>query len=233
VLFEQHRLAGPVLAQPVISVAMPRLAPVQAPPEAAIKPAELSHPPVEAKAVQPPPQVAIRTRKGQDERSRTETARAEPAGGLSSRQMKEWLDNGRPVWAQSRFECLLFSVAGLTLAVPLVSLGAIYRLDRELTPLVGRASWFMGLFRCGERNVQVVDTAQWVMPDRWRPEVRDSYRFVIRLGEDNWGVASDLVQQAINLRPDEVSWRTERSRRPWLAGTVIEHMCALLASNAP
>jgi len=32
----------------------------------------------------------------------------------------------------------------------------------------------------------------------------------------------------LRLTPDQVRWRTERTRRRWLAGTVIEHMCALI-----
>ncbi len=142
-----------------------------------------------------------------------------------------WLDNGRPAWAQDRFECLLFTVAGLKLAVPLISLGAIHKLDEDLTPLVGRAEWFMGLFRSGDRNIQVVDTARWVMPDRYSEEIKDRYKFVIRLGDTNWGMACDTVEQAIQLLPEQVKWRSERSKRPWLSGTVIDHMCALLDAD--
>jgi purine-binding chemotaxis protein CheW len=29
-----------------------------------------------------------------------------------------------------------------------------------------------------------------------------------------------------------VKWRTQRNQRPWLAGTVIEHMCALVDVTA-
>jgi len=137
-------------------------------------------------------------------------------------------ENGRPVWAQERFECLLFSVAGLQLAVPLVSLGAIYKIESDFTPLVGRASWFMGLCRHDERNVRVVDTAQLVMPDRVEDSTRSNYRYIIRLGGNSWGMACDAVQEAIQLEPEEVKWRTERSKRAWLSGTVIEHMCALI-----
>src|SRR5690554_1912731 len=48
-----------------------------------------------------------------------------------------WLENGRPYWAQERFECLLFSVAGLKLAVPLVCLGGIHAIQErdKITPL--------------------------------------------------------------------------------------------------
>gem|GEM_PF-1306806 len=141
-------------------------------------------------------------------------------------------ENGRPVWAQERFECLLFSVAGLQLAVPLVSLGAIYKIENNFTPLVGRASWFMGLYRHDERNVRVVDTAELVMPDRVIDTTRGNYRYIIRLGGNNWGMACDSVQEAIQLEPEEVKWRTERSKRAWLSGTVIEHMCALIDVKA-
>src|SRR5262245_16635681 len=55
------------------------------------------------------------------------------------------LDTGRPQWAAEPFECLLFDVAGLTLAVPLVCLGSIHSLEgRELNKLVGQPDWFLG-----------------------------------------------------------------------------------------
>ena len=38
----------------------------------------------------------------------------------------------------------------------------------------------------------------------------------------------DEVKQPISVEPEAVQWRTQRSKRPWLAGTVKEHMCALL-----
>jgi purine-binding chemotaxis protein CheW len=138
----------------------------------------------------------------------------------------------RPEWLDRRFECLLFSVAGLKLAVPLISLGAIYKIEKEFTPLVGRASWFMGLYHHLERNVRVVDTAQWVMPERHSEQVRSNYKFIIRLGNSDWGMACDAVHQSIQLYPDQVKWRSERTKRIWLYGTVIDHMCALIDADA-
>ena len=143
-----------------------------------------------------------------------------------------WLENGRPSWGQDRFECLLFSVSGLKLAVPLISLGAIYQIDKEFTPLVGRANWFMGLFRHLDRNVHVVDTAKWVMPERTLEMDHSDYEYVIRLGGNDWGLACNQVHQAFQLEPDQVKWRTDRTQRAWLSGTVIDHMCALLDVEA-
>jgi len=32
----------------------------------------------------------------------------------------------------------------------------------------------------------------------------------------------------VRISPDQVKWRSTQGKRPWLAGTVIEHMCALI-----
>lgn len=136
---------------------------------------------------------------------------------------------GRPEWAEGPFECLLFDVAGLTLAVPLVCLGSIYPLEgQELTPLFGQPDWFLGILPCQAGNLKVLDTARWVMPDRYRDDFREGLQYVISVQGYEWGLAVHQVSRSIRLDPNEVKWRTQRTQRPWLAGTVIEHMCALL-----
>lgn len=137
--------------------------------------------------------------------------------------------NERPAWAQEPFECLLFDVAGLTLAVPLVCLGSIYPLaGQELTPLFGQPDWFLGILPSPAGNLKVLDTARWVMPERYRDDFRQGLQYVISVGGYEWGLAVHEVSRSIRLDPNEIKWRTRRSQRPWLAGTVIEHMCALL-----
>lgn len=140
----------------------------------------------------------------------------------------DWLDNGRPAWAQKRFDVLLFKVSGLTLAVPLIALGQIQPLTDELTPLFGQADWFMGLLPTPTGKIRTVNTAKFVMPERYDPEFVRTAQYVISIDGVPWGLAVDSVNQPISLEPDDVKWRSERSRRPWLAGTVKEHMCALL-----
>ncbi len=140
---------------------------------------------------------------------------------------------GRPEWAEESFECLLFDVAGLTLAVPLVCLGSIYPLSgTELTPLFGQPDWFLGILPCQAGNLKVLDTARWVMPERYREDFREGLQYVISVEGYEWGLAVHQVSCSIRLNPSEIKWRDQRSRRPWLAGTVIEHMCALLDVSA-
>ncbi len=149
---------------------------------------------------------------------------AEPAGPA--------LD-GQPDWAQEPFECLLFDVAGLTLAVPLVCLGSIYPLEgQELTPLFGQPDWFLGILPSQAGNLKVLDTARWVMPDRYRDDFREGLQYVISVQGYEWGLAVHQVSRSIRLDPSEIKWRTQRTQRPWLAGTVIEHMCALMDVTA-
>ena len=79
-----------------------------------------------------------------------------------------------------------------------------------------------------EWQPKVLDTARWVMPDRYRDDFREGLQYVISVQGYEWGLAVHQVSRSLRLDPNEIKWRTQRGQRPWLAGTVIEHMCALL-----
>lgn len=142
------------------------------------------------------------------------------------------MPEGRPDWAGKPFECLIFRVAGLQLAVPLVLLGAIHRIDEKIKPIPGRPPWYMGMLPDRGVNLKVVDSARWIMPGRAPADAREGYRFVIRLDDSDWSLACDEVAESFTLDPDQVRWRTSRSKRPWLAGTVVQQMCALIDVGA-
>lgn len=147
---------------------------------------------------------------------------------MSPEQPSDWLANGRPDWAQEQFDVLLFKVYGLTLAVPLVALGQIQPLDDQLTPLFGQAEWFMGILPTPMGKIKTVNTALFVMPERYNKAFLDSAKYVISLHGVDWGLAVDSVEQPQSLSPEDVKWRTSRTQRPWLAGTIKDHMCALI-----
>lgn len=131
--------------------------------------------------------------------------------------------------AEEPFECLLFDVAGLTLAVPLAALGSIYPFEPdELTPIFGQPDWFIGILPTPQANLKVLETARWVMPERYTAQMRDDLKYVISINGYDWGLAVHQVRNSIRLEPSDIKWRTQRTKRAWLAGTVIEHMCALL-----
>lgn len=142
----------------------------------------------------------------------------------------------RPAWAAADFQCLLFQVAGLTLAVPLSELNGVLPLDLDgVTPMPGHSALFLGLIDHLGQQVRVVDTAQVVLPpERLAAEgdPRGRASHLVLIGEGSWGLAASGIGQVISLRPEDVKWRGSQGRRPWLAGTVIQHMCALLELEA-
>ena len=136
-----------------------------------------------------------------------------------------------PDWAQNRFQCLSFQVAGVTLAAPLEKLNGIVELTEEITELPGYAPWVIGLLPNRGQNVQVVDVAKIIMPNEndlvVKPTI-ERMKFIILLDGGKFGLAADSISQVLSLEADDVRWRSTQSKRPWLAGTVIEKMCALL-----
>lgn len=156
----------------------------------------------------------------------------EPAIALPLADVKPsasvWNENGRPHWAKDKFDALLFRVNGLAMAVPLVTLGQIHPLSQGLTPLFGQAKWFMGLLPCRQGQIRVVNTALFVMPERYSDDSPGAARYVISIADLDWGLAVDSVDQPLRLKPEDVTWRGERSKRPWLAGTVKSALCALI-----
>ena len=144
----------------------------------------------------------------------------------------------KPAWAESMFQALLFKVAGLTLAVPLVELNGVveWRTD-AITQMPGHVDFYLGLLPHLGKNVAIIDTARLVMPaDRLTSLVGDDpYKrltLVVLIDGGRYGLACDEVAQVITLQPTAVRWRTSRTQRRWLAGTVVEHMCALIDAPA-
>jgi len=138
----------------------------------------------------------------------------------------------RPEWAEVPFQCLLFHVAGLNLAVPLSRLNGVIPWPENVTPMPGHAAHFLGLVEHQERKVRLIDTAAVVMPPERLAAQQRHYGKVILIGEGRWGLACDDVGEVVTLDPDGVRWRSAQGRRQWLAGTVVEHMCALLDTDA-
>ncbi|PTO51516.1 chemotaxis protein CheW, partial [Vibrio splendidus] len=130
------------------------------------------------------------------------------------------------------FQVLYFDVNGVTFAVPLDELGGIHRLE-ELSHLIGKPAWYLGLQTNRDSQLDVVDTAKWVMPEKLtNDEYKENYQYVVMLGESLWGLAGTELKGTELLNTDKVRWREMAGKRPWLAGMVKEKMCALIHVEA-
>ncbi|EAR56181.1 hypothetical protein SKA34_02309 [Photobacterium sp. SKA34] len=141
---------------------------------------------------------------------------------------EQWAHHGM----EQAFQALFFEVNGVTFAVALTELGGIHQLG-ELNRLLGRPNWYLGLQSTREQKLDVVDTARWVMPEKLvGDEYRDNYRYIVMLGDSQWGLASDKLHGTKVLNGNDIRWREKAGKRPWLAGMVKDKMCALIHVKA-
>ena len=87
---------------------------------------------------------------------------------------------------------------------------------------------FVGVWQSDTHKLTVVDSARLIMPERGA-SLRDSgYEYLIQLDRTPWALACEGICDTITLVSESIKWRGDSSKRPWLAGTVISEMCALL-----
>ncbi len=131
------------------------------------------------------------------------------------------------------FPALFFEVMGQTFSVPLVKLKGIYR-RKSLTKLIGKPNWFSGVQIERDEQLNVIDTARYLMPEKYGAslEYSPNYQYIIVIGDSNWGLECNRLIDSTTLSHDEIKWRTDVTRSPWLAGTVKHRMCGLLAVDA-
>ncbi|QYO70802.1 chemotaxis protein CheW [Vibrio cholerae] len=130
------------------------------------------------------------------------------------------------------FQVLYFDVNGVTFAVPLDELGGIHRMT-TLNHLIGRPAWYLGLQTNRDSQLDVVDTAKWVMAEKLHDEsYKQAYQYIVMLDESAWGLASTQLMGTELLSREKVRWRERVGKRPWLAGMVKEKMCALIHVQA-
>lgn len=145
--------------------------------------------------------------------------------------------DGVPAWARLGFQCLLIHVGALRLAVPLVKLTRILPWGAHITATPGSPDGFVGLMDHEGMRTGVIDTARLVFPRDRRTQatftVNESPSGHILLVEGGrWGLTCDRLGEVIDLKPEDVHWRSARTTRRWLAGTVIGQLCALLDVEA-
>lgn len=132
-------------------------------------------------------------------------------------------------WSSQGVECLIFSVCGLKLAVPLLFLGGVHEVEKDdVKPLMGQPKWYLGMLPTDESNLQVIDTSNFIMPEKGQNLSELGYKYLIQLEKTPWAIACQSIDDTVRLEASEIKWRGDRGKRAWLAGTVIEKMCALV-----
>jgi purine-binding chemotaxis protein CheW len=136
-----------------------------------------------------------------------------------------------PDWAQHEFQALFFKVEHLILATPLVDLSRTIKLERKPSKIPGQPAWFMGLLDEQDSRIGVLDTGQLIF-GKSRGSSRDlennPFKSILITRDKRWGLACDEILSIGRLKPDKVRWRTCRQKKPWLIGTIIEELTAII-----
>ncbi|MCW8956767.1 MAG: chemotaxis protein CheW [Gammaproteobacteria bacterium] len=165
-----------------------------------------------------------------------ELAEAEPEIEIATEVMVqtslEENEHGVPNWAAERFQCLMFMVSGLQLAVPLVKLNSVIPWTKKIVETPNQTEWYLGLVQHLGKSVKVIDTALMVLPENRRQGIaeapEDRFSHILLVNDSQWGLACDSIGEVIWLTEEEVKWRKNKQQRPWLAGTSLEHLCAVI-----
>jgi len=136
-----------------------------------------------------------------------------------------------PGWAKERFQCLLFDMNGLHLAVPLSELDSIAgKQEAGTTHLLGQPEWHRGILEHRGYKVGVIDIARLVMPGKLAllEEQTVVPNHVLIFGGNKWGLMCDKLLSPIAIEPSDIHWSCRHESRAWMAGTLPEQLCIIL-----
>ena len=126
----------------------------------------------------------------------------------------------------------VLQVGGVSLAVPLERVNRVVTESGQLKALSGAEPLLLGVLSYPGGEARVVDTAGLILPQHNSPRrAADAAQFVV-LDEGRLALACSRIGEVIELQDRDVRWRTAAGKRPWLAGTVLRQMCALLDIDA-
>lgn len=137
----------------------------------------------------------------------------------------------------AHFQVLLCEVSGVTIAIPLIELGGIHKIDK-LSMVAKKASWFKGVLIKGNDKYNCIDAATWLVPEKYSKAKQannagehaqqDEYKFAVQLGKSPYALCCNSISHTIELTTGDVKWRANTKTHPWLAGLLKEKMCALI-----
>ena len=123
-------------------------------------------------------------------------------------------------------KCFVFTVAGLKLALPLARVTEIVDFSAcGGTPMPPQV---LGSLAYDGRQVPVLDSAHIILPGS---HPVPAYRWLVVVDHGSYALACDSVAANIEVAQDAVRWRTTSTKRRWLAGTLLQHRCALLDAD--
>lgn len=186
---------------------------------------------------------------GKTELASAEVVSIRPTRNLTSKRVQQTVDlmtelvaklaSGKeareaPDWAQERFQCLLITVEGITLAIPLLALDNIVKWETDLTIIPAQPPWHLGVLHHRDHKIVVVDLARLLMPEKLGGVAakRENGSHILIIGDNMFGLACDSLAKPMFLTKEDVHWSIVHPDRPWMVGTIREKLAVLLDAEA-
>jgi len=139
-----------------------------------------------------------------------------------------------PQWGSSNFKCLMVDVGGIAIAIPVTKvLGTMaweHNVVDTTAPIVDTLKTPDG------QRVSVIDVARIVLPlDQWprnRGQGDGGMHPLVLVTNGQFGLLVDRLNGEKTVISQEITWRSEATRRPWLAGTSKSLACVVLDVDA-
>jgi purine-binding chemotaxis protein CheW len=126
-----------------------------------------------------------------------------------------------PPSAAERYFC--FTVGGLRLALPLQDIGKVARFSDCAGE--GASALHAGYVEYQGRLVPVLAAGELVMPGRAQPI---AYQLIVVDAAGRFALAVHGMEPELEISRSDVCWKSDRTSRRWLAGTLVQQRCALL-----
>lgn len=132
----------------------------------------------------------------------------------------------------NRFQVLLCDLGEQTIAIPLVELGGIIKVER-FTQRSSKRSWFYGLYVKGEQTFTCIDSANYLSGAKHLATDEDrfsdcEYKYLVQLGKSEFALCCRGVASTLEVAKQDVKWRQNVTKQPWFAGILKEPMHALI-----
>jgi len=136
--------------------------------------------------------------------------------------------------AKTCLEVLPFVVDNLNLVAYVDDLAGTFDMVNKLTAVSGQPDWLMGLADCQGRRVGIIDSALLIVGatnNDGSDSTERHYKKILLLKDSAWGLACDDMGKSYQIETNKVRWRTKKTSRPWLLGTMVDQSCAVIDVN--
>ncbi|MEM0911014.1 MAG: chemotaxis protein CheW [Pseudomonadota bacterium] len=130
---------------------------------------------------------------------------------------------------ENEFFALILEFGGMKIAMPLVELGGIHRVER-LSKVPSKSKYDMGVLVKNNEKYTCIDLAKVIMPRRAanNAALSPNYEYAVQLEKTSFVVACEAVSDTTRIEKADVKWRESKTTHLWNAGTVTSLMCVLI-----